>query len=343
LQKEKHMPFPQSCTTLKKTFFLLVVFLGLSLVKSPQAQVYSLEEGKKLLDQEQYDQAKEVLLKVVQAEPENPEVNFLLCKTFLYLGDHDNCVKYGEKAVKLNDTNSDYHLWLARGYGVQAQKGSKIKAIFRAKKCKAEFEKAVSLDSTNVNARLGLLEYLVGAPGIAGGDKEKAKKQAEIIPGIDSLFGAIGWAVYWGNLNDSVKTEQYLRTAVRLDTTFHHNSTYLLGNYLIEQKRYVEAAQNFEQLYQKYPQEINALYQTGRSYVIAEDSLDKAERCFKEYLKTTPKRTDPLLSGAHWRLGMIYDLQGKRELALAELNQAVSMDPESKEYKKTLEEVKKKK
>ncbi|HEX7401066.1 MAG TPA: tetratricopeptide repeat protein, partial [candidate division Zixibacteria bacterium] len=192
-------------------------------------------------------------------------------------------------------------------------------------------------------ARLDLLQYLVGAPGIAGGNKDKAKNQAEIIPGMDSLYGAIGWAVYWGNLDDSIKTEQYLRTAVRLDTTFHHQATYLMGNYLVEQKRYAEAAQNYEELYRKYPLEINALYQTGKTFVIAKDSLDKAERCFKEYLRTTPKRNDPPLSGAHWRLGMIYDLQGKKELALSELNLAVSMDPKSKEYKKTLEEVKKKK
>ena len=335
------MSFPQSYIALKKVILLLVVFFSLSLVKSPQAQVFTLDEGKRLFNQEEYDQAKEVLLKVVQAEPENSEANFLLCKTFLYLGDHDNCIKYGEKAVKLNDSNSNYHLWLGRGYGLQAQNGSKLKAIFRAKKCKGEFEKAVALDSTNVNARLDLLQYLVSAPGIAGGDKDKAKKQAEIIPGIDSLYGAFGWAAYWGNLEDSVKTEQYLRAAVRLDTTFHHNATYLMGNFLMEHERYAAAAQNYERLYQKYPREINALYQTGRSYVIAQDSLDKAERCFKEYLKTTPKRNDPPLSAAHWRLGMIYDLQGKRELALAELNLALSMDPKNKDYKKTLEEVKK--
>ncbi|MFH1334911.1 MAG: tetratricopeptide repeat protein [Candidatus Zixiibacteriota bacterium] len=333
----------QSCLKVKVTFLLLFVLLCLFLVKSSPAQDYTLDEGKKLFDQEEYTQAKEVLLKVVQAEPKNPEVNFLLCKTFLYLGDHDNCVKYGEKAVKLNDSNSNYHLWLGRGYGIQAQKGSKIKAIFRAKKCKGEFEKAVALDSTNVNARLDLLQYLVGAPGIAGGDKDKAKKQAEIIPGMDSLYGAIGWAVYWGQLDDTVKIEHYLKIAVLLDTTYHHNATYLMGNFLMEQKRYAEAAQNYEELYRKYPLEINALYQIGRSYVIAQDSLDKAERCFKEYLKTTPKRNEPPLSGAHWRLGMIYDLQGKRELALSELNLAVSMDPKSKEYKKTLEEVKKRK
>jgi tetratricopeptide (TPR) repeat protein len=335
------MPISQIHPLHKKAFSFLVISLSLFQVKSGSAQNYTWDEGKRLFDQEEYAQAKEVLLKVVEKEPENPEVNFLLCKTFLYLGDDDNCVKYGEKAVKLNGSVSNYHLWLGRGYGIQAQNGSKLKAIFRAKKCKGEYEKAVLLDSTNVTARLDLMQYLVMAPGIAGGDKDKAKKQAEILPGIDSLFGAIGWAVYWGSEN-ATKAENYLREAVRLDTTFHHQASYLLGNLLVEQKRYPEAVEIYEKLYQQYPLEMNALYQVGKVCVIAKDSLDKAERCFKEYLKTTPKRNNPPLSGAHWRLGMIYDLQGKKELALSELNLAVSMDPKNKEYKKTLEEVKKK-
>jgi len=131
---------------------ILSVTLCLLLASPAFAQTYTLEEGKRLFDQEEYAQAKDVLLQVVEKEPENPDVNFLLCKTFLYLGDDDNCVKYGEKAVKLNDSNSNYHLWLGLGYGMQAQNGSKLKAIFRARKCKGEYEKAVLLDSTNVTA-----------------------------------------------------------------------------------------------------------------------------------------------------------------------------------------------
>ncbi|NIM97125.1 MAG: tetratricopeptide repeat protein [candidate division Zixibacteria bacterium] len=49
------------------------------------------------------------------------------------------------------------------------------------------------------------------------------------------------------------------------------------------------------------------------------------------------------MAAAHWRLGMVYDLQGKVDLAIAETEKAVHLDPESKEYKNTLKELKKKK
>jgi len=109
------------------------------------------------------------------------------------------------------------------------------------------------------------------------------------------------------------------------------------------QKRYEEAVEVFEKLFNKCPDEMVALYQVGRSYVLAEDSLNKAERCFKQYLQTEPKRNAPSLAAAHWRLGMVYDLQGKGNLAIGELEEAVRLDPKNKEFKKTLKEVKKRK
>jgi len=330
-------------TGFNKPTLILILLTCLLVAETVQAENFALEEGKRLVEEEEFEQARDVLLNVVEKEPDNAEGNFLLCKVFLILNDHDKAIKHGKKAVKLDDSVSDYHLWLGRAHATQAQKGSKLKAIFRARRAKGEWEKAVLLDSTNVNARLDLAQYLLMAPGIAGGDKEKAKKQAEIIQGIDSLFGVIALSFYWQNENETVKAENYLKEAVRLDTTSDHTATYLWGIFLQGQKRYEEAVRVFEKLFNEHPDEMVALYQVGRSCVLAEDSLDKAERCFKQYLQTEPKRNAPSLAAAHWRLGMVYDLQGKEDLAIAELEEAVRLDPKNKEFKSTLEKVKKKK
>jgi tetratricopeptide (TPR) repeat protein len=341
--KEELVSTPFFYPTIKKLTLFFAISVLLLFADAVYGQNYTLDEGKKLFDQEEYEQARDILLKVVEKEPNNPEANFLLCKVFLILDDHDQSIKYGEKAVKLDDSVSNYHLWLGQAYGVQAQKGGKLKAIFRAKKCKGEYEKAILLDSTNVRARIDLMQYLLMAPGIAGGDKVKAKKQAEITQGIDSLYGAIAWASYWMHEKDTLKAENYIRESARLDTTSDHMAKYQLGFFLVNQKRYYESAEVFEKLFREYPDQMSALYQIGRSYVLAKDSLDKAERCFKQYLQVKPKKGTPSWAGAHWRLGMIYDLQGKKDLAIAELEEAVRLDPESKEFKQTLKEVKDKK
>ena len=330
-------------TNFKKARFILLIAVFLSFYCVISAQDYTLEEGKRLFDEAKWEEAKEVLLKVVKQEPENHEVNFLLCKVYLILDDHDKSIKYGKKAVKLNDSKSEYHLWLGRAHGMQAEKGSKLKAIFRAKRAKKEFEKAVKLDSTNVEARFALMQYYLMAPGIAGGDKKKAKKQAEIMQGLDSCYGAWAWALVWQKEKDFDKAETLFRKAVELDTSSDYRATYWLGIFLQEREKYTQAVEVFEEMYNLHPDEAGFLYQIGRAYVLAEDSLDKAESCFKQYLQIEPKRGHPDWAAAHWRLGMVYDLQGKTDLAIAELKEALKLDPKNKDYKKTLKKLKKKK
>ncbi len=320
---------------------LIAVFLSFHCVIF--AQEYTLEEGKRLFDEEKYEEAKEVLLKVVEREPKNPEVNFLLCKVYFLLEDHDNSIKYGKKAIELDDSQSDYHLWLGGAHGMQAEKGSKLKAIFRARRAKKEFEKAIELDSTNLQARFSLMQYCIMAPGIAGGDKKEGKRQAEIMQGLDPFFGARAWAAFWQAEEDFDKAETYLRKAVELDTSSGYWATYELGYFLQQRERHHEAVELFEKLYTQHPDQTGALYQIGRACVLAEDSLDKAERCFKQYLQIEPKEGHPDWAAAHWRLGMVYDLQGKTDLAIAELEEALKLDSKNKEYKKTLKELKKKK
>ncbi len=109
------------------------------------------------------------------------------------------------------------------------------------------------------------------------------------------------------------------------------------------QRKYDQAVEVFENLLEKYPEETLALYQIGRTYVFAEDSLDRAERCFKRYLEVEPRKNTPDWAAAHWRLGMVYELKGELDLAIAELEEALRLDPENKEYQKRLKTVQRKK
>jgi tetratricopeptide (TPR) repeat protein len=134
--KEEPVSTPFFYPAIKKLTPIIVISALLLFADTIRGQNYTLDVGKRLFDQEEYEQARDVLVKVVETEPNNPEANFLLCKVFLILDDHDRSIEYGEKAVKLDGSVSNYHLWLGRAYGVQAQKGSKLKAIFRAKNVK---------------------------------------------------------------------------------------------------------------------------------------------------------------------------------------------------------------
>jgi tetratricopeptide (TPR) repeat protein len=94
---------------------------------------------------------------------------------------YDQAIAWFEKAVQLDEANSDYHLWLGRAYGHEAQRSAVWRQPSLALKVKAHFERAVELNPDNLAARADLQEYYEKAPVILGGGAEKAHQQAQEI------------------------------------------------------------------------------------------------------------------------------------------------------------------
>ena len=78
----------------------------------------------------------------------------------------------------LRPDDAHYHLWLAREYGEKAANSNPLTAATIARKAKNEFERAVQLDPSSVEARLDLAQYYTEAPAIMGGGLDKARDQA---------------------------------------------------------------------------------------------------------------------------------------------------------------------
>ena len=75
------------------------------------------------------------------------------------------------------------------------------------------------------------------------------------------------------------------------------------------------------------PDNMNALYQVGRTALFANTQLDLAVRSFRRYLEHEQQPGAPSHAGAHWRLGMVYELRGMIEEARAEYEAALVLDP----------------
>src|SRR5208283_4033820 len=109
---------------------------------------------------------------------DDPESFNLLSRAYYATERWDDAVRYGERAVILRPDDSSYHLWLAREYGEKAANSNPLTAAGVARKARNEFERAVQLDPSSVEARLDLAEYYTEAPTIMGGGLDKARDQA---------------------------------------------------------------------------------------------------------------------------------------------------------------------
>lgn len=152
-----------------------------------------LETARSQFDAGNYESAVATLKDALDREPQAPSLHHWLGRSYYELHNYDAAIKHAETAVKLAPANAEYHQWLGRAYGAKAEQS---RSFFFARKVKQAFEAAVRLAPDNIAARRDLMQYLAEAPWIVGGDKQKARRQIEVISAIDPLQGRLARAAY---------------------------------------------------------------------------------------------------------------------------------------------------
>lgn len=111
-----------------------------------------------------------------QPAPQNPLID--QGRAALQQDDIDNAVDLLQKAVTAEPGSADAHYWLGNAYGRLALKANIFRRLSLARKTRAEFERAVELNPDDVDARFALVQFYTMAPGFAGGSTAKAYTQA---------------------------------------------------------------------------------------------------------------------------------------------------------------------
>jgi len=133
-----------------------------------------------------------VALRQAQADDQaNYDLAWRLAKFNYYLGDHSpnaderdksfhDGIEAGKLAVKLENGKPDGHFWLGANYGGSA-KESVLSGLSEFDDIKNEMETVLKLDEgyQNGSAYLGLGQLYLEAPGLLGGDTQKAIQYLE--------------------------------------------------------------------------------------------------------------------------------------------------------------------
>jgi tetratricopeptide (TPR) repeat protein len=89
------------------------------------------------------------------------------------------------------------------------------------------------------------------------------------------------------------------------------------------------------------PDDFGSHYQAAKILLLSGKDLPRAERYFRRYLTIDPEAGEPPWSGAHWRLGQVLEKEGKKTEAIAEMQEAVRLQPDLKPAKDDLTRLKK--
>jgi tetratricopeptide (TPR) repeat protein len=292
-------------------------------------------------------------------------------------GDLEGALPPAETAAAAEPRSSQYRLQLARVLGVQSQRAGMFKAMGLAKRFRKEAEEAAALDPKNVDARFALLEFHLVAPGIVGGDRQKADALAEEIFKLDPSRGWLARATVRGRekQKDLAQLEGYYLKAVETDPAAYGARLALAGFYsredvkkydLVEkrarealaidrgrvgahatlafacakQRRLADLETVLAAAEASVPDNLTPYYTAGRTLVVDGLEPQRAERYLRKYLAQEAEGSSPSLAAARWRLGLALEKQGRKQEAVREIAEAVRLDPAFEPAKKDLARLK---
>jgi len=249
-------------------------------------------------------------------------------------------VDWLEKAVKRNDASALYHFWLGSALGDEAQKASKFRQPFLARRVKNEFERAVQLDPKMLEPRRGLVDFYSVAPGIMGGSMDAAREQAGEIVKLNAMRGQLAFAVIAQRQKDPAAEEAAYKAAIAAapDTA---QGYYSLAAFYRRQSKWSEAFATYEQLMQAMPDELIARAGWGFTAAQSGTNLERGERELKFFLANLPQDMATVtIAAAHFRLGQTYEKTARRDLAKVEYAEALRINPQHPDAKKALDALK---
>jgi tetratricopeptide (TPR) repeat protein len=327
------MPTLSLATLARVPLFLCV------LAPAAFAQTGDSQRGARLFEERNYPAARTEFAAVLGRDARDANALFYMGRIALADDRPSDAIEWFEKAVKANDKSSEYHLWLANALGEEAQRASKFRQPFLARRVKSEFERAVQLDPRSVAARRGLMDFYMIAPGVMGGSKEKAREQAAEITRISPLQGRLAAAsIAQREKNPETAEREYVAAvSENADSVIAHLT---LSVYYQNTQRWDDAFGVLDRLLSAKPDEIRAHYQIGRAAALSGKQLDRGEQSLKLWIAKPPDDAlTTMRSGAHYRLGMVYEKQGKRELARAAYEEAIRINSRNEDARRALEKL----
>ena len=319
---------------------LCVLLLALPFaLKAQAAPAVASHTPEQLITERRLDEAKTIIDAMLASDKNDPKAMYYRGRLEYALGNSGRAVDWFEKAVKRNDTSAVYHLWLGNALGDEAQKASKLRQPFLARRVKGEFERAVALDPKSIDAREGLVGFYSVAPGFMGGSMDKARDQANEILKLDVIRGNFQLARVAERSKDTVAAEAAYKAVISTapDSAIGY---YGLGGFYRNRSRWDEAFATYEQLMRRKPDEMPVHLTWAATAAQSGKNLERGETEAKFYLANAKDAPPVNLSSAHWRLGQIYEKTSRRDLANAEYSEALKINPQNQNARRSLDALK---
>ncbi|GGW69185.1 tetratricopeptide repeat protein [Alishewanella tabrizica] len=263
-----------------------------------------------LFQQKAYDDVKALIAPQVNNKTKDAFLLATLGRSELALGNATAAEKWLAKAVKADAANAKYQFWYGRASCDSAQQANMLSALGFAKRCVNAFEQAHQLAPENAVYLEALAKYYAQAPGVAGGDKDKAMALSKTLQQVEPLKGHL---LELELLLQQDQTEAAKALIDQVPALQNRPEPYFMHGVKLAQSRdYAGAVQQFVHASKQDAidteakrSRLLALYQLGRATVLAKTDYPQGIDALQRFLadeETLPEFNE----WAQFRLAQLY-------------------------------------
>lgn len=328
-----------------------------------------------LIEHGHFKRAQTILAERLKTNPSDAQALCDMSKVSIAFQRRDEALQEAEKALSLDSQNVDFHVQLVEALGAKLDDADAgmFARMSLARRFRKEAEATLQLDPNNIDANEDLMEFHLDAPGIVGGEKQKAGELAERMVHVNLVRGYLMKVEIAQHEKRLADVEPLLQQAIHADpknysarmraANFYLEkggpalaqaeaqasqaiaidpdrvSAYsLLANVYAQQSRWKDLDALLTNARRAVPDDLAPAYQAAKMIVVNNQAqeLSRAEQYLRAYLAQLPEGGEPSLAGAHWRLGLVLEKQGHKDQARQEVQTAVNLDPNLEPAKKDL-------
>lgn len=222
-----------------------------------------------------------------------------------------------ERAVELQPGNAEYQYWLGSALFEHIDDVGMLSKMSLASGGRKAFEKAIAIDPNMIAPRVGLAQFFIAAPGIAGGSVEKAKEQGLALVALPDKRGEFqgrmvlaGVAAHEKNWAEMSREYTLAETAGGVGA----NPEVALrsqASYLLNQKKDPQAAAPVVAKYQKAApkDDVSAFFLDGE----VKRQLGHCAEALQAYDQVLAQRAEA--RGSRWGAAVCHDTLGQKDAA----------------------------
>lgn len=251
----------------------------------------SLKNAQALFDAHKYWEARTAFEKVLALDPDNVDANWRLGLFACDAGDWEKALAMEERALAHDPNSARLQYGWGAANGVAALKSGIFSKLGYAHKCLAAYRRAAELEPTNAQYHYAVFAYYQQAPGFAGGDKDLARKEADILRKLDPNLARQAWALIY-----------------------------------IAEKNVDAAFREYEVFLRDHPDDYWTLYSCGLIAVFSGQRGDDSIAALRHCLRLDVPSGLPSHADVHCKIAGLYEKKGDRMKARAEYLAALKDD-----------------